>query len=82
MIGFAIGFSIASMCLSIVSIVVAAWALIDVQAFRRSTHQIQYVPVDDSVLKKEQDQINKQYADIAQQSWDNLGTTDPKDLNV
>jgi hypothetical protein len=56
--------------------------LIDVQAFRRSTHQVQYVPIDDGLAKKEQEQINQQYADIAQKSWDNLGTVDPEDQNI
>lgn len=82
MIGLAVGFSLASLFLSIAAVVVAAWSLIDVQAFRRSTHQIQYVPVDEALAKKEQEEINKLYTDIANQTWDNLGTVDPKDESI
>ena len=82
MIGAALGFSLAALFLSIIAAVAAGWALIDVQAFRRSTHQVQYVPIDEVAAKKEQEALNKQYADIAQDSWDNLGTVDPKDQNI
>lgn len=82
MIGLALGFSLAALFLAAVGAVVSAWALIDVQAFRRSTHQIQYVPVDDAAAKLEHEALNKQYADIAQKSWDNLGTVDPEDQNI
>lgn len=82
MIGFAVGFACASLCLAVAACVVSAWCLIDVQAFRRSTHQVQYVPVDDVMAKKADQEINKQYTDIANQSWDNLGKVDPEDQNI
>lgn len=80
--GMALGFALAALFLSAVAACVAAWALIDVQAFRRSTHQVQYVPVDEALDKKQTEELNKIYSETAQESWDNLGTVDPKDQNI
>lgn len=82
MIGLAVGFACSALFLSAVAACVSAWALIDVQAFRRSTHQVQYVPVDEAFDKRQTDELNKKYDAVAQETWDNLGTVDPKDQTI
>ncbi len=82
MIGMAVGFALAALFIALAAACIACWALIDVQAFRRSTHQVQYVPVDEALDKKQTEELNKIYSETSQESWDNLGTVDPKDENI
>jgi len=48
-IGFAIGFSVVALVVGISSVILGAWAIIEVQAFKRSTHQIQYMPIEQAL---------------------------------
>ncbi len=80
--GFAVGFALAAMTIAIVSVFVAAAAIIDVHAFRRSTHQIQYMPVDQAT-KISPDPVEKMMAEHDQTVYDNLASYYPgKDETV
>jgi hypothetical protein len=58
--GFAIGISLAAVFLSIIAMFVAGWAMMDVWAFRRSTHQVQFVSADQEKAEMEEDRaINR-----------------------
>jgi hypothetical protein len=69
--GIAVGLALSSMLLAIIAITAAAIALVDVHAFRRSTHQIQYMPVDQAT-KSAADPIDKVMAEHDQKVYDNL----------
>jgi len=45
-VGFAIGFSLGAMTFALGALALAAWGIIEVLSFKRSTHNIQYMPVD------------------------------------
>lgn len=45
-VGFAIGFSIVALILAMVALGLGVWGIIEVMSFKRSTHNIQYVPLD------------------------------------
>lgn len=66
MIGLAVGFSCAALGVSLLAIGAAAWAIIDVMAFRRSTHQVQFVDASAEEAKREaleDKMINKVFTD-------------------
>jgi hypothetical protein len=52
MVGFAVGFSVAAFICSTLAAVLGAWALMDVFAYKRSTHNVQFVTADE--VKKEE----------------------------
>lgn len=70
-VSLAIGIALSSLALSLIAILLAAVALVDVHAFRRSTHQIQYMPVD-QVAASKPDPIDKVMAEHDQKVYDNL----------
>lgn len=58
--GFALGISLAALFVSIIAMICAGWAIMDVWAFRRSTHQVQFVSADQEKAEMEEDrQLNK-----------------------
>lgn len=65
--GFAVGCALASLFLAIFACLLAAVSLIDVHAFRRSTHNIQFVPAD-----KPAAEFDKTLAKHEQELYDNL----------
>lgn len=62
--GFAIGLSLAALFLSLLAIGVAAWAIADVVAFKRSTHQVQFVSAETEAEESKHDKLlNKVLSD-------------------
>jgi hypothetical protein len=55
--GFAVGISLAAMFISLVAVFAAAWAIGDVWAFKRSTHQVQFVSAEDEARESLDDTI-------------------------
>lgn len=55
--GFAVGFSVASLVISLVAIVIALWAVADVWGFKRSTHNVQFVSAEDEAKEAMDDMI-------------------------
>lgn len=55
--GFAVGISLAAMFVSLIAGGIAAWALIDVYAFRRSTHNVQFVSAEDEAKEAMDDTL-------------------------
>jgi flagella basal body P-ring formation protein FlgA len=52
MVGFSVGFSVAAFICATLSAFLAAWALMEVFAYKRSTHNVQFVTADD--VKREE----------------------------
>lgn len=64
MIGLAMGFAVASFMVACVSACVAAWAIIEVMAYKRSTHQVQFVSAGDEARELAEDKaINRDLSD-------------------
>ncbi len=64
MIGLAVGFACAALGVSLLALGAAAWAIIDVMAFRRSTHQVQFVDASEEAKEASEDKIlNKVFSD-------------------
>ena len=62
--GFAIGISLASLIIAVGALGVAAWALADVIAFKRSTHQVQFVSAETEAEEAKHDKLlNKVLSD-------------------
>lgn len=58
--GFALGISLAGLFVSLIALIVSGWGIMDVWAFRRSTHQVQFVSADQEKAEMEDDrQLNK-----------------------
>lgn len=55
----AIGFSVVATLTACIAVIVAVLSLIHVEAFKRSTHQIQYVPADDFMRQDPAQQMSK-----------------------
>jgi len=60
MVGFSVGFSLASLVLSILACAVGAWALMEVYAYKRSTHRVQFVSADELKREGEEDKALNQ----------------------
>jgi hypothetical protein len=57
MIGAALGFAIVAMMVSMIALAAAAWALADMQGFKRSTHQVQFVSADQEKAELAEDKM-------------------------
>ena len=55
--GFAIGVSLSALFLSLVAILIAVAAIGDVWAFKRSTHNVQFVSAEDEAKESLDDKI-------------------------
>lgn len=67
MISLSFGIAIASILLSLPALIVAGLALSYVVGLRNSTHQIQYVPLNDGLEDKE---VKKEYENTFSTSFD------------
>ena len=64
MIGAVLGFSIVAMVIAIVALGAAAWCLADINGFKRSTHQVQFVSADQEKAELADDVgLNKMFRD-------------------
>ena len=61
--GLTIGIAISACILSGISLIIGVYCMIKVLAMEKSTHSVQYVPIDEawSTDEKEIDKINKQF---------------------
>lgn len=59
--GFTVGLAFSALFVSGCSAIVASWALIEVMAYKRSTHQVQFVTAEDEAKEIREDKhINKE----------------------
>lgn len=72
-VGLSVGFALSALLISIGASAVSFYALADVKGFRSSTHQIQYMPVDQVVNPPaEQATLDKVMAEHDKKVYDNL----------
>lgn len=64
--GFAVGVSLAAFFVSAMALGCAAWAIADVWAFKRSTHNVQFVSAEDEAKESLDDTILNKTLDTAQ----------------
>lgn len=70
-----LGVAIAVGIISTLSMFFSINALIKLNAFERSTHQIQYVPVDESFEKESEEQmkdINKKFKEYVEEDFSDI----------
>jgi len=69
MIGVAIGFAFVAMLISLVALGAAAWCLADINGFKRSTHQVQFVSAETEAKEGAEDKyLNKVFTDAEYRS--------------
>ena len=62
--GFAVGFALVAFLVACGGACVAAWAIIEVMAYKRSTHQVQFVSAGDEAKELAEDHaINRERTD-------------------
>lgn len=74
MVGFSVGFSLASLVLSVGAAGVAAWALMEVYAYKRSTHRVQFVTADEMKRESQEDKelnsaVNEAYGSAMRRAF-------------
>ena len=58
--GLAAGLAMVSFLVALMALTVACWALVEVFAYKRSTHNVQFITAEDALKEKEQDaELNK-----------------------
>ena len=64
MLGFCVGFAIVAILVSLGSLALSGWALMEVLAYKRSTHRVQFVSADE--LKREGAEDKALNSDVAE----------------
>lgn len=74
MVGFSVGFSLASLVLSFLACCLGGWALMEVYAYKRSTHRVQFVSADELKRESQEDkdlnqEVNKVYGSAMRRAF-------------